>query len=204
MSARESDEREVREGELRCEACGEQFALHRGVAELMPNPPSTSRARRPGFERFAQYMRSQGWDRDTVLALPYIDDGYWFHQGASMEQLLATVPFSPGERLLDVGSNTCWASNHFAAHGLDVVALDIATAELQGLYTADYFIEAGSSYFERVLGSMYDMPIASASLDYVFCCEALHHNDRASLRDTFAEAFRVLKPGGKLLVSTRR
>ena len=47
---------------------------------------------------------------------------------------------------------------------------------------------------------MYDMPLASSSLDYVFCCEVLHHNDSESLRRTFAEAFRVLKPGGKMLV----
>ena len=59
---------------------------------------------------------------------------------------------------------------------------------MQGLYTADYFIEDGTSYFERVLGSMNDMPIASNSLDYVYCCEVLHHNDSDGLRRTFEEA----------------
>ena len=44
------------------------------------------------------------------------------------------------------------------------------------------------------------IPLASGSLDYVYCCEVLHHNDRASLRRTFAEVFRVLRPGGRLLV----
>jgi SAM-dependent methyltransferase len=117
-----------------------------------------------------------------------------------MTQLLASVPFQAGQSLLDVGSNTCWASNIFARNGLTVIALDIATAEMQGLYTADYFIEDGTSYFERVLGSMSDMPIASSTLDYVYCCEVLHHNDNASLRRTFQECFRVLRPGGKLLV----
>ena len=47
---------------------------------------------------------------------------------------------------------------------------------------------------------MYDMPIASGTLDYVYCCEVLHHNDSDSLRRTYEECFRVLKPGGKLLV----
>ena len=145
-------------------------------------------------------MREQGWDREKIRRLPNIDDGYWYVQGTSIHQLRTTVPFQPGQSLLDVGSNTCWASNYFAQLGLQVIALDIATAELQGLYTSDYFIEDGTSYFERVLGSMADMPLASNSLDYVYCCEVLHHNDTASLRRTFAEIFRVLKPGGKLLV----
>ena len=47
---------------------------------------------------------------------------------------------------------------------------------------------------------MNDMPIASGSLDYVYACEVLHHNDSAGLRQTFEEAYRILKPGGKLLV----
>jgi SAM-dependent methyltransferase len=145
-------------------------------------------------------MRASGWDREKIRRLPYLDDGYWYVQATTMNQLLATVHFQPGEWILDVGSNTCWAANHFAIRGLRAIALDISTAEMQGLYTSDYFIEEGTSYFERVLGSMYDMPLASGSLDYVFCCEVLHHNDESSLRRTFQEAFRVLKPGGKLLL----
>jgi SAM-dependent methyltransferase len=101
---------------------------------------------------------------------------------------------------VDVGSNTCWASNHFAERGLRAIALDIATAELQGLYTADWFIEGGDVFFERVLGSMDAMPLASGSVDYVYCCQVLHHNDAESLRRTFAEIFRVLRPGGRLLM----
>jgi SAM-dependent methyltransferase len=48
---------------------------------------------------------------------------------------------------------------------------------------------------------MNDIPIASDSLDYVFCCEVLHHNDTAGLRLTMDEIFRVLKPGGQLLIA---
>jgi SAM-dependent methyltransferase len=135
-----------------------------------------------------------------VLALPDVAHGYWYVQARSMHQLLTTVPLQPGESILDVGSNTCWAANHFAERGLAAVALDIATTELQGLYTADYFLEQGGVFFERVLGSMDSIPLASCSLDYVYCCEVLHHNDADSLRRTFAEIFRVLRPGGRLLM----
>jgi SAM-dependent methyltransferase/uncharacterized protein YbaR (Trm112 family) len=196
----ERDEREVREGLLHCTSCQSGFAVHRGVVELLYDPPEYIVAEAAGLERFAEYMREGGWDRELVRKLPYLEHGYWYVQARSMHQLLTTVPFVPGQSVLDVGSNTCWAANHFAERGLRAIALDIATAELQGLYTAEYFIDDGQVFFERVLGSMDAIPLASSSLDYVYCCEVLHHNDPAGLRRTFAEIFRVLRPGGRLLM----
>jgi SAM-dependent methyltransferase/uncharacterized protein YbaR (Trm112 family) len=200
LSAQESDEREVREGTLRCRACAKRFAVSRGVPELLYDPPAHVLKEAAGLQRFAEHMRSEGWDRELVRRLPDLEHGYWYVQARSMHQLLTTVPFAPGETVLDVGSNTCWATNHFAERGLRAVALDIATVEPQGLYTADWFIDDGHTYFERVLGSMDAIPLATGSVDYVYCCQVLHHNDRASLRRTFAEAFRVLRPGGRLLM----
>lgn len=195
-----SDRNEVREASLRCRACGTQFEVHRGVPELLYNPPAHIVAEAVGLERFAEQMRSEGWDRELVRRLPDLEHGYWYVQARSMHQLLTTVPFQAGQSVLDIGSNTCWAANHFAERGLRAIALDIATVELQGLYTADWFIDDGNVFFERVLGSMDAIPLASSSVDYVYCCQVLHHNDLTSLRRTFAEIFRVLRPGGRLLV----
>jgi SAM-dependent methyltransferase len=200
LGEQESDAREVREGTLRCSACGAAFPVHRGVTELLHEPPDYVVAEAAGLERFAEQMRAEGWDREKVRQLPDIEHGYWYTQSRSMHQLMTTIPFRRGERLLDIGSNTCWAANCFAERGLRVTALDIATTELQGLYTAEYFIDEGEVFFERVLGSMAAIPLASASLDYVYCCEVLHHNDPQSLRRTFQEIFRVLRPGGRLLM----
>ena len=200
LSARESDAREVREGTLSCRACAKRFAVSRGVPELLYDPPAHILKEAAGLERFAEHMRGGGWDRELVRRLPDVEHGYWYVQSRSMHQLLTSVPFAPGETVVDVGSNTCWAANHFAERGLRAIALDIATVEPQGLYTADWFIEDGHTYFERVLGSMDAIPLSSGSVDYVYCCQVLHHNDRASLRRTMAEAFRVLRPGGRLLV----
>jgi SAM-dependent methyltransferase len=194
------DEHEVREGLLHCASCQSEFAVHRGVVELLHDPPEYIVAEAAGLERFAEYMRGGGWDRELVRKLPYLEHGYWYVQARSMHQLLTTIPLVPGQSVLDVGSNTCWAANHFAERGLRAIALDIATPELQGLYTAEYFIDDGRVFFERVLGSMDAIPLASSSLDYVYCCEVLHHNDPEGLRRTFAEIFRVLRPGGRLLM----
>jgi SAM-dependent methyltransferase len=200
-TATQESDLEVREGVLQCASCHLGFGVRRGVAELLIDPPEHVRREIAGLERFAEHMRSRGWDRERILRLPEgEEDGYWYVQARSLAQLLETVDFQPGQSVLDVGSNTCWATNRLARAGLRAIALDISTAELQGLRTADVFIEAGTSYFERVHGTMNDMPIASGSLDYVYCCEVLHHNDLPGLLRTFREAHRVLKPGGKLLV----
>lgn len=200
LEAESSDEREVREATLRCGACAREFSVRRGVPELLFQPPAYVVAEAAGLARFAEQMRLEGWDREMVRRLPDVELGYWYAQARSMHQLMTTIPFKPGEIILDVGSNTCWAANRFAARGLLPIALDIATAELQGLYTAEYFIDSGEVFFERVLGSMADIPLASSSVDYVYCCEVLHHNDPRGLRRTFAEIFRVLRPGGRLLM----
>lgn len=200
LDAHEEDDREVRTGELTCRSCGHRAPIEHGIVDLLHDPPEFVTREAAGLERFAQTMRADGWDRERILKLPYEQSGYWFAQGAAIERLFELMEFQPGATILDVGSNTCWASNIFAKHGLKVIALDIATAQMQGLRTADWWFEENGVYFERVLSVMFDPAIASGSLDYVFCCEVLHHNHRENLDRTLRELHRVLKPGGKLLV----
>ncbi len=195
------DEREVREGLLRCDACGWIGAVHDGIAELLHDPPAHVIRESAGLRRFADKMVAEGWTREDVLALPNRHDGYWWHQAVMMEQVLAQVSLPPGASLLDLGSNTCWASARFAEEALDVVALDIAKHEWQGLRTADWQMEAKGVFFERVLGTMTALPFGDSTFDRVWACEVLHHNNRAGLGAAFCEAFRVLRPGGMLIVA---
>ena len=44
------------------------------------------------------------------------------------------------------------------------------------------------------------LPFADNSLDWVFSCKVLHHNDRQGMTDALREIHRVLRPGGSLLV----
>ena len=200
VQAREEDEREIRAGTLRCRSCGHSASIEDGIVDLLHEPPEFVVREAAGLERFAETMRADGWDRDRILKLPYEQSGYWFTQGAAIEHMLARAPFEPGATLLDVGSNTCWASNLFASRGLRVTALDIASTEMQGLRTADWWFDANGVYFERVLSVMFEPAFASESFDYVFCCEVLHHNHKENLHRTMGELHRVLKPGGRLIV----
>jgi SAM-dependent methyltransferase/uncharacterized protein YbaR (Trm112 family) len=200
LDAVASDERETREGSLHCRSCDATRPVSEGVADMLLNPSAEVIAEAEGLERFAAEMRRDGWDRARVLKLPYERDGYWYTQARSMERLLDTVPFRPGQPILDVGSNTCWAAATFARIGLRAVALDISMTEMQGLRTGDWWIADQDLYFERVLGQMSALPFADESFDWVFCCEVLHHNDRRGMTRALREAHRVLRPGGGLIV----
>jgi len=204
LDARTRDEREVREGTLRCASCGAERPVEHGIVDMLADPPEFVVREAAGLGRFAETMRNDGWDRERILSLPDVDLGYWYGQAIGMEQVLKspqTRPLlKPGARIVDVGSNTCWASAKLAQAGLDVVALDITTHEMQGLRTADWWMDDRDIYFERVLGVMFDLPFADASLDLIFCSEVLHHNHASNLRATFREFERVLKPGGTVIV----
>jgi SAM-dependent methyltransferase len=191
---------EIREGSLQCRECGLDRSIEDGIVDLLYDPPDFVVREAAGLERFATEMRADGWDRERIRQLPNVHLGYWVEQERAMRYVLTTVPFRRGDRLLDVGANTCWASNIFARKGLEVVALDIATTELQGLRTADYFLDDGEVYFERVLSAMFAPAFSDASFDYVFCCQTMHHNDPENLLRTMREMHRILRPGGRLLM----
>lgn len=100
---------------------------------------------------------------------------------------------------LDVATGTGHTAFALAPHVKHVIATDI-TPEMLG--EARRLQEAnGIKNVEFQLASADDLPFDSESFDIVICRRAAHHF--TDIRQALCEIYRVLKPGGRLVVDDR-
>ena len=164
----------------------------------MYEPPDFVVREAAGLERFAEVMRADGWDRERILALPMCGSATGREQRA-MRQVLGATTFRPGERLLDLGSNTCWASNIAATAWMwsRSTSPRPSCRDCERPITSSTAVRSTS---ERVLSVMFDPAFVDASFDYVFCCRRCTTTTRRTLHATMRELHRILRPGGRLLM----
>jgi ubiquinone/menaquinone biosynthesis C-methylase UbiE len=98
------------------------------------------------------------------------------------------------KRVADVGCGPGRVAAFLAAHGLDVVGLDVSPAMVAAAQLAHPDIN-----FEE--GRLDDLPIADGSLAGVVCWYSIIYTPPECLGDSFTELERVLTPGGYLLVA---
>lgn len=96
----------------------------------------------------------------------------------------------PGATVLDLGSGAGHVADAFSACGAHAIALDIAPDALgaaRALYRGAHPVAADAAR----------LPLASGSVDAVFCFSVLQYTDRESALD---EIRRVLRPGGRVAI----
>jgi ubiquinone/menaquinone biosynthesis C-methylase UbiE len=196
VEAAREDEREIREGRLRCARCGSEHAIGGGVVDFLDPKNEGLQREIQGWIELAgplpEYLATQ------MTALPYYPKGSWTHVAPDFFQLFEHFDFA-GKRVVDIGAGRSWSSRHLASLGRasQVVAIDVLTNRFLGLETADLFFHDDGSFFERIRGDVHRMPLRDGWADAVFSCATLHHS--SDLVALFREVWRVLRPGGQLL-----
>lgn len=142
---------------------------------------SPTRSAREQFDRQAQHYNAQwnAWSAENLR---------WLVENAACR---------PKDRVLDVATGTGYTAMAFAPRVESVIGLDVSTGMLaEARRKAE---EAGLSNLSFVEGEAEAMPFPDVSFDIVTCRIAAHHF--LSVENFVREAMRVLKPGGKLLVT---
>jgi SAM-dependent methyltransferase len=115
--------------------------------------------------------------------------------GAFFERIARQFALGPGMRALDLGTGTGTVARGLAELGLDVTAVDPATALMQ--QAAELDREAGVQV-EYLEGRAEDLPFDGGAFDVVTAGQCWHWFKRDVAA---AEVMRVLKPGGLLVIA---
>jgi ubiquinone/menaquinone biosynthesis C-methylase UbiE len=118
---------------------------------------------------------------------------------AFVDQLVACIPVGPGDLVLDLATGTGVIPRRLAAAvgaGGCVVGLDLTVAMLAR--GRQHSKAAGRNSIGLVCGSAMQLPFTEGLFDGVVCALGTHHMDVPCM---LAEARRVLKDGGRLLVA---
>jgi ubiquinone/menaquinone biosynthesis C-methylase UbiE len=106
------------------------------------------------------------------------------------EKLLQLIDLPQRGLVLDAGGGTGRIAQYLYGDGRMIVIADLSTRMLA---------QAGSkSGLERVCSESEKLPFRQGTFDRIVMVDALHHV--ADQRQTIAELYRVLKPGGRILV----
>lgn len=193
-------EQEVREGTLRCVACGEIFQITGGVVGMVRDPSEQVREEIESIDTWLPGVdQVTPLNEEWLIGLPCT-----FHKGAdtdiavNLPRLLELIDPRPGQRILEVGAGTTWLSNLLAHEGCTVMASDITRRLYVGLDSADVLMRHSGTVYDRILAEMNDVPCPDHAFDLVVANAVFHHSE--NLVETFAEMHRVLRPGGKMVL----
>ncbi len=191
-----SDSRELREGYITCQSCGQPYPFSKGILDLMPNPTEAIVAEQEGWIELLGETNDALID--TMLRLPYLDEGPWIRTYHNFDEVVSRFDFT-GKSVLDIGAGRCWSTRKMKQRGARfALALDILRERYIGLETSEIYFDNDNIYFERLVGDMNNLPLQPEKFDVVFMTATLHHTSNPAL--AMKQAATTLVKGGTAII----
>jgi SAM-dependent methyltransferase len=119
-----------------------------------------------------------------------------------MRHLRKEIPGLFSGKVLEIGAGTGFISSSLSTYSetVEVFALDYDKYTVEKLMPlVQWSLGAETKKMVRVIGSYNKMQAEDNTFDTIVAVGSMHHSE--DVRATFNECFRVLKPGGKFIVS---
>jgi ubiquinone/menaquinone biosynthesis C-methylase UbiE len=162
----------------------------RDAAAEIPEASDDSAALKLALARRQDRMRAYFDELAGKFGRHYVPGRSW--KGLA-EMLLALMP--PLD-IADLGAGEGTFSQLLARRARHVIAVDNSQKMIE--YGAELARKHGVQNLEYRLGDLEEVPIDDQTIDLAFFSQALHHAQHPER--AVAEAFRILKPGGRIVV----
>lgn len=160
------------------------------------NSPSAVHERLPDFERrYRQLYTAEALQYDRVRFDHHRGQSFNRSERATIERLLG---LDPGQSVLDVAAGTGRIAAYLASQGLHVTAVDLTRNMLR--QAEQRATTGGLEHIRFVEANGRVLPFADGSFDAVMSIRFLHLFPATMYRPFVQEMWRVLRPGGTLLI----
>lgn len=175
---------------LKAGAPAELLALLAAAAEEIPESSGDVEALRLALDKRRDRMRAYFDELAGKFGRHYVPGRSW--KGLA-EMLLKLMPPMV---IADLGAGEGTFAQLLAQRAERVIAVDNSARMVE--FGADLAIRNGFTNLEYRCGDLEALPIETASVDLALLSQSLHH--AAHPRRAIAEAYRILKPGGRIAV----